>query len=226
MNSTRLRISIIIPTLNEASELQATLQHAAGADEIIIADGGSTDATREIAQKNGCKICQGTSRSRQMNTAAQVATGDILVFLHADTYLPQQWRRDVEAVFSRQNNILFTFRLSIRTATPVMKLMSAIANIRSRWFQRPYGDQVFVLRRGDFIAMGGFPDVPIMEDLLFVRKIASRGKIIIADSAISTSARRWQAHGAWKTFLINQMIIIGHWCGVPLAKLARLYWGK
>jgi rSAM/selenodomain-associated transferase 2 len=226
MSPTRLKISIIIPTVNEASELATTLHHAADADEIIIADGGSTDASLEIARNHGCKIIQGRGRAQQMNSAAQTATGDVLIFLHADTHLPQHWRRDVETLFSTSHTLMLAFRLSIRNATPVLKFMCAIANIRSRWFHRPYGDQALVLRRDDFAVLGGFPDVPIMEDLLFSRKIAKLGKIIIADSAVSTSARRWQNKGAWKTFFINQSIIIGYWCGVPLPKLAKLYRSK
>jgi rSAM/selenodomain-associated transferase 2 len=220
------RISIIIPTLNEAVELPETLVHTIGAYEVIIADGGSTDDTVAIAQKNGCKITTARGRGNQMNAGAALSTGDILVFLHADTYLPANWTDPILQTLSHTENTLGAFRLEIRAKSKSLSFMARIANWRSKWLKSPYGDQAFFIHRDYFYTLGQFEDVPIMDDYLLVRRAAKMGPIILAPDSVSTSARRWQKRGILRTFLINQLVIIGYYCGVPLSRLAQLYRGR
>ncbi len=220
------RISIIIPTLNEAAEIYETLSHTIGAYDVIIADGGSTDETVLIAQKYGVKIITARGRGNQMNAGAEHAAGDILVFLHADTHLPADWATHILQTLSSNKNTLGAFRLEIRESGKSLSFMAKIANLRSQLLKRPYGDQALFMRRDYFYTLGKFDDVPIMDDYLLVRRAVKMGPVILAQASVSTSARRWQKRGIWRTFLINQLVIIGYYCGVPLAKLAQLYRGR
>jgi rSAM/selenodomain-associated transferase 2 len=220
------RISIIIPTLNEAAELYETLIHTKGAHEVIVADGGSADNTLSIAQEFSCKITSARGRGNQLNAGAAISTGDILLFLHADTHLPGEWAEQVEQALSNKAITLGAFHLSIRTQSKALAFMARIANFRSKKLKRPYGDQALFMRRDAFFTLGQFHDVPIMDDYLLVCSAARIGKIALAAGHVSTSARRWQKRGIFRTFLINQLVIVGYWCGVPLAQLAQLYRGR
>jgi uncharacterized protein len=218
-----MRVSVIIPTLNEAEELPSTLVHAAGAHEIIVADGGSTDATCALARTHGSTCVHATGRAAQLNAGAAAAHGDILLFLHADTHLPPDWVFQVAAIMAAPDIILGAFALHIRSATVAQTIIAHGATLRSRWFGLPYGDQACFIRRSDFAGLGGFASVPIMEDFMLVRAAGKRGRIAIARSAVSTSARRWQSRGTWATFWRNQRMVWGYWRGTSLAELAAYY---
>ena len=220
------RISIIIPTLNEAACLGQTLGALRGAAclETIVVDAGSRDGTPEIAQAHSCRVLTAPSgRAGQMNDGAAVATGSVLLFLHADTLLPQDFERHIHATLAGPGVAAGAFRLSIENAQSVLRAIQWAANLRARWLQMPYGDQAIFLSAETFRAIGGFPDLPIMEDFELVRRLRRRGQIAVANASVTTSARRWNALGPLRTTWINQMVVVGYHLGVAPERLARWY---
>ncbi len=220
------KISIIIPVLNEAAALPKTLTSIQKGSniEIIVVDGGSEDETVAIAQSYGIKVLSSPpGRAKQMNNGAAVATGDILLFLHADTRLPKNFDTSVRQSLQIQNTIAGAFELKIDIDMPSLRLIEKMVNWRSRYLQMPYGDQAIFLKASIFHEIGCFPEMPIMEDFELVRRLQPLGKIEIIPAPVVTSGRRWQKLGVLKTTLINQLIILGYFLGVPTAKLACWY---
>jgi uncharacterized protein len=223
-----MRISVIIPTLNEAANLPRTLACLERLPqlEIIIADGGSQDQTGEIAQAFGAQVIQtAPGRSTQMNQAAQQATGEVLLFLHADTLLPRDWRQWVTQTLENPQIIAGAFELAIDAPHPGLRWIEWGVKWRSRLLQLPYGDQAIFLRAATFHQMGGFPDLGIMEDFVFVRRLKLLGRIAIVPVAVQTSARRWESRGVWPTMWLNQVILVGFHLGISPDRLRRWYRG-
>lgn len=220
------QISAIIPVLNEVSNLETMLRplsHAANVETIAI-DGGSTDGTLELAVSLGVNTIRSEpGRARQMNAGAAAASGEILLFLHADTVLPEGFEAIVRATLRQPNTIAGAFRLRIEGQLQGLRAIETAVQWRSQFLQLPYGDQGLFLRTDVFRQLGGFPDVPIMEDFELVRRLGKLGKIAIAPTAVVTSARRWQNLGVVRTTAINQAIVLGYFAGVPPAKLVRWY---
>lgn len=228
MTSTDLKtsdISIIIPTLNEEQNIGAiadTLQGTAG--EIIVVDGGSTDRTVLFARMRRIRVEQSTAgRACQLNHGATCAGGKVLLFLHADTQLPKNFAAPVLHALAERDVIAGAFSLAIRDGGPGLRFIALCANIRSRCLQLPYGDQAIFIMKEQFVRLGGFPQLPIMEDYLFIKKAKSLGKIRTLSERATTSARRWQRLGIVRTTLINQLIILGFALHIPLERLASLY---
>ena len=220
------KISIIIPVLNEASTINKTLASIENASniEIILVDGGSEDETVAIAKSSAIKVLfSSPGRAMQMNNGAAAATGDILLFLHADTRLPNNFDTSVRQSLQIQNTIAGAFELNIDSDMPSLRIIEKMVNWRSRYLQMPYGDQAIFLKATVFHQIGGFPDMPIMEDFELVRRLQPLGKIEIVPAPVLTSGRRWEKLGVLKTTLINQMIILGYFLGIPPAQLARWY---
>lgn len=218
-------LSIVVPVLNEAATIGATLapwSRRAGI-ELIVADGGSADGTAESAARFARVIQAGRGRARQMNAGAAIATGAALLFLHADTRLPEDAPEAVREALADSAVIGGAFRLSIAPATPALRLVAAGANLRARWLGLPYGDQALFVRRSAFFDLGGFPDVPLLEDLMFVRRLARRGRIRLLPQAVVTSARRWRREGVLTVTLRNQLFVALWACGVRPERLARWY---
>jgi len=219
------RISVIIPARNEEAALPATLAAltSEAVHEIIVADGGSSDRTATIASQAGATIVASPpGRGRQMNTGAATATGDILFFLHADTLAPPGFAAEIHRILADPAVVLGAFRLGIAGHTPGYRVIETLANLRAH-LGLPYGDQGFFLRTPDFRAMGGFADLPLLEDVELVRRLWQRGKIRLAASAVRTSARRWQRLGILRTTLRNQLVLLGFLLGQPPDRLARWY---
>jgi len=222
----RTGLSIIIPALNEEMQLGATLL-AAQRDqphEIIVVDGGSTDRTIEVARAHDAIVLPAAGgRGRQMNVGAEVATGGILLFLHADTILPATYPELIRTTLARPGIAGGAFQFALDGAFVGRRLIERGTNWRARSRQMPYGDQGLFLRRETFDQLGGFPDQPIMEDYEFVRRLRRLGRVALADGAATTSGRQWQRLGPWRTTLINTFMVLGYRIGVSPATLAKWY---
>lgn len=220
------KISIIIPVLNEASNIRlvlASLQNVANV-EVIVVDGGSQDETVQIARFLGVKVvCSAAGRAHQMNAGAISATGDILLFLHADTRLPTGFETMVPLALAQSGTIAGAFSLRIDGNMRSLRLVEKMVNWRSRNISLPYGDQAIFLKAAVFHDIGGFPDLPIMEDFELMLRLRRLGRIAIVPASVLTSARRWQKLGVVKTTFINQVVIIGYFLRVPPSQLVRWY---
>lgn len=222
------RVSLIIPALNEAAHIATTLEHVRNCSphEIIVVDGRSTDSTSEIARAAGARVIRSKpGRARQMNAGAAQATGNVLLFLHADTLLPHDWKGVVIDTLRQPGVVAGSFRFCIAEDFPGRSMVEWITNLRARWFQSPYGDQTQFLRRTLFEELGGFANLPIMEDYDLNQRLRKLGRIVTADAAAITSGRRWKRLGVVRTTLTNKVVIAGFHLGVSPHKLARLYRG-
>jgi len=220
------RVSIIIPTLNEEAYLGACLSAVGTIPgvEIIIVDGGSTDKTVELAQSHGAKVLRSPAgRALQMNLGAIHATGEMLMFLHADTRLPRSWMNHVRRELNKPGTVAGAFELMIRGQLPGLRLIEKFANLRATKLQIPYGDQGIFIKADLFGRVGGFKDLPVMEDFELMRRLKTMGRISIAPAPALTSARRWEEHGILRTTAIHQLIIIAYMLGIPPKYLARLH---
>lgn len=220
------RLSVIIPALNEAAAISATLQSVrqSPAHEIILVDGGSADGTPHLARNHGATVLfSQPGRARQMNAGASLASGNVLLFLHADTLLPPGYSRLVVEALRLPAVVAGAFRFQIAGDVSGKWLIESTTNFRSRFKQLPYGDQALFLRRSVFEETGGFPNLPIMEDYEFVRHLRRRGKIYVLPAPAITSGRRWLRHGFLRTTLINKLMIAGFRLGVSPQRLADIY---
>jgi rSAM/selenodomain-associated transferase 2 len=220
------RLSIIIPTLNEAEVLGATIERVRRANdvEIIVADGGSHDTTRDSAAKAEVEIVTATGgRAAQLNAGAALATGRYLLFLHADTLLPDGFETAVRRTFDNPSTIAGAFRFQTDSSSLGMRIIAWGTNIRSSLFHWPYGDQGLFVEKRVFDELGGFADLPIMEDFDLIRRLRRRGRIVTVPEAVVTSARRWQRLGVLRTMLRNQIMILGYFAGIRPEHLARFY---
>ena len=218
-------LSIVLPTLDEAGTLERTLAPLMGVQdiEIIVADGGSADATCEIARRRGVRVVLASKgRGRQMNAGAALASGEVLLFLHADTTLPESFREHVWCTLAR-GAVAGAFRLRIRDERAGLRWIEWGVNLRSRYRQMPYGDQGIFVRSDDFYRIGGFPNWPLMEDYELCRRLRRCGRILLAPAAAQTSARRWLKLGLCRTTLRNQLCVAAFRLGVSPERLARWY---
>ncbi len=219
-------ISVIIPTLNEQWVLGATLDRLQGQPdcELIVVDGGSSDDSVALARKAGCRVIEcPRGRGRQMNAGAAIASGRVLLFVHADTLLPAGFRQFVLAALSQPGVVGGAFSLAIDSPALSLAAIAFFANLRSRLLQLPYGDQALFTSSRTFATVGGFPEMAIMEDYVFVKRLQLLGKILILPDRAITSARRWENIGVLRTTLINQLIVCGHGLGVQPTTLAAWY---
>jgi rSAM/selenodomain-associated transferase 2 len=219
-------ISIVIPVLNEAAIITPALTNIKNiaTGEIIVVDGGSQDETIDLAKSLGVKVIfSPAGRAKQMNAGAQIATGDILLFLHIDTSLPNDFEVLVERTLAQPQVVAGAFELQINAQLRGLRLIEKMVNWRSHFCSLPYGDQAIFLKADVFQQVGGFPDLPIMEDFELVGRLKRQGRIAIAPKPVITSGRRWQKLGAIETTLINQLAIVAYFLGVPPSRIACWY---
>jgi rSAM/selenodomain-associated transferase 2 len=225
------RISVIIPVLNEERNIRGAIDSIFSSDniEVIMVDGGSIDRTIEVVKELNVMLFSSRSgRANQMNLGAKYATGDILVFLHADTRLPAGFDDLIRTSLGdvcRAGNlpIAGAFTLEIDDRSRRFRWVEWGVKYRSRFLKMPYGDQAIFLRAKVFDEIGGFPDMAIMEDFELMRRLQKLGSIAIIATPVITSARRWLQQGIFKTTLINQLMILGYLMGVDLDRLVKLY---
>lgn len=228
-----MRIGVIIPVLNEQDALPALLQALIplGFQEIIIVDGGSQDQTVEIARKtveseadSRFRIISGRcGRASQMNAGAALATSDILVFLHADTQLPKKARCVVEEAMVDQQCVGGRFDVQFPRDTGYAWLVSRLMNLRSRLTGISTGDQTLFVRRSVFEQMGGFADIPLMEDIEFSRRLKKLGTIAALRDRVTTSFRRWEQRGPLRTIVRMWAIRLFYWLGWDPRRLQNYY---
>ncbi|MDE0467958.1 MAG: TIGR04283 family arsenosugar biosynthesis glycosyltransferase [Candidatus Poribacteria bacterium] len=223
--ATARKISIIIPILNEAKILEKTLfqlQLTQGCHELIIVDGGSTDGSICIAKKYGKVLTSERGRAKQLNIGAAAATGDILLFLHADIWLEPGALAAVETALS-SGYIGGGFQQKIDGKSILYRMIEIAGNIRGRHLKVFYGDSGIFLARANFDKIGGFPEIPILEEMEFSKGLRRLGKTTLVSPCIHISARRWETGGIVRTTLSNWLITLLYFLGVSPEKLARLY---
>ena len=221
-----LSISIVVPVLDEAAVLGTALASlaplAAAGAEVIVVDGGSRDGTREIAEGRGCRVVSAPrGRAAQMNAGARVARGDALVFLHADTRLPENALDAISAALARSS--WGRFDVTIVGKGWLLALVAAMMNVRSRLTGIATGDQAMFVRRDAFERAGGFPPIPLMEDVALSRALKKLGPPACLEDRVATSGRRWEKHGTLRTILLMWRLRAAYAMGADPRSLARAY---
>ncbi len=220
-----MAVSVIIPTLNEASCLAETVRsvRADRPHEVIVADGGSTDATRAVAVDADLFLEAPRGRANQMNAGAARATGDVLLFLHADCTLEAGALADVERLLRRRDAIAGCFTMTVSAPGLLYRSLDACATARVRLTGLVYGDQGLFLRRADFERLGGFPPLRLMEDVFFSRTLRRRGRVVVSLRRIYVSPRRWQRSGLVRQTLRNWTLTALAAGGIHPDRLAAFY---
>lgn len=236
------KISVVIPALDEAARVRRAVEsaRACSSARVVVVDGGSKDDTVRVAQQAGARVLSSErGRWRQMNVGA-VATrslddDDVLVFLHADSILPRGYGDTIaREMFDRRDGKQrewgsFAFKMTAEDkGRGPMKTLAKRAiefgtNLRCRLLGMPYGDQAFVIRRSSYEAVGGFDELPFMEDYVMAQKLRKRSAPVLFQDAVTTSGRRWDERGLAKVTMMNQAIILGYHLGVPVRQLAEWY---
>ena len=219
-----MKISIVIPVLNEERRIGERLAELRAFDEVIVVDGGSSDGTVEIASSfSGVRVERAPrGRAAQMNHGARLAGGEVLLFLHADVSLPADALEHIQRALGDARTVAGAFRTwhvaDGGRRTPWLHL----ADLRSRYSGLPYGDQALFVRREAFWTAGGFPDQPLMEDLELSQRLRRLGRIAIVPASVRVSGRRFLAHPIRDTLLVNAFPLL-YRLGVSAASLARFY---
>lgn len=224
----RNTISVIIPTLNEEAHLPATLtqfDRSPGNWEIIVVDSGSSDRTLDIAGAAGCTVIEQApaGRGAAMNAGAERATGDILLFLHADTLLPAGAHSMICSAFRRSEVAATGFRLKVDRDEWRYCLLTPIATLRYRAQRTIFGDQAIAVRRRDFERVGGYRETTLMEDVGLSKQLRKLGKLELLPAHVTTSARRFEDGGVFKTLIRMTLLQMAYALGVPATRLARWY---
>lgn len=222
------RISIVVPVLDEApaiSAMLAALQPARREGvEVLVVDGGSRDATCSLARPLADAVLHAPrGRASQMNAGAAAASGEILVFLHADTILPPDAIARVERALEDGRHRWGRFDVTIAGSHPMLTVVAMLMNARSRWSAIATGDQAIFVRRDWFRAAGGFPDIPLMEDVALSKALKRLGPPLCLRDTVATSSRRWEQHGVYRTMVLMWSLRLAYWLGADPARLADRY---
>jgi len=222
----RVLLSVVIPTLNEAEALPRTLPHTLAAArgravELIVSDCGSTDGTAEVARAHGAAVVTGArSRATALNAGAAASTGDALLFLHADSILPDGYAAKIAAALAKPGVVAGAFDFQFGSHPLhhglnryALRLVSTSNRVRFRWTRNFYGDQGLFLRRAVFDRVGGFPDVRLMEDVRLSRRLKAMGKTVVLQPAIKTSPRRFVTRGVLRQYAQDLALLGCESCG-------------
>jgi rSAM/selenodomain-associated transferase 2 len=222
------RLSIVVPTLNEAGAVGATLAalqplRARGC-EVIVADGGSTDATAGLARPLADAVVSSRpGRAHQQNAGAAAASGEVLLFLHADTRLPRDAHLLVSEGLRRSGRGWGRFDVRLTGRHPMLRTIERMMNLRSGLTGVATGDQAIFVRRDWFHTVGGFPDIPLMEDVALSKALKRLGPPLCLRETVATSSRRWEQHGVYRTMVLMWGLRLAYWLGADPARLADRY---
>lgn len=227
-------LSIVIPVLNEAATIDAALQALAAlrarGTQVIVVDGGSVDATLALVNSQATNGLPGLhvlsappGRARQMSVGAENASGDLLLFLHADTRLPADADRLIAQAMAGGAPVWGRFDVRIVGRAWLLPVIAAFMNTRSRWSSIATGDQAMFMTRAAYDAVGGFSDQPLMEDIDLSARLLKLSRPACLRAAVLTSGRRWEERGVWRTMALMWRLRFAYWRGVAPERLARLY---
>ena len=226
----RTKFSIVIPVLHESDRINSLIENIEGltgdgSHEVIVVDGSPTkDTIWAIDNENIIKLVSLKGRARQMNAGAAVAKGEILIFLHADTELPRNALRGINSAMAQGQYVGGAFELGIVSHKIKFKMLARWASLRCRLTGIPYGDQAIFIKRDYFKSLGGYKDIPLMEDVELMRRIKRRGgKICIVPEQVKTSPRRWEEEGFIYVNARNAFLFTSYIFGVSPEKLASFY---
>jgi rSAM/selenodomain-associated transferase 2 len=224
-----VRLSIVVPVLDEGANLEALLpelRRLCPGAEVVVADGGSRDGGPEVVRRfPGVRLARGPrGRARQMNAGATAATGDVLLFLHADTRLPAGAAAAIERALADPAVAYGRFDVRFDRPGRAYRTIAALMNHRSRLTGICTGDQALFVRRATFEALGGYPDIPLMEDVELTRRLKRRGRVAALRSVVTTSARKWEREGVARTVVLMWALRLAYACGVAPARLHRWYY--
>jgi rSAM/selenodomain-associated transferase 2 len=218
-------VTVVIPTLNEEEWIAGAIESAfaAGASEVIVADGGSVDSTPRIATSAGARVllCE-PMRARQLNLGAHAASHEALIFLHGDTRLPAGAAQAVEAALARGAGF-GGFRIAFAERAGKLRLAAAMINLRTGLTRCPWGDQAQFIRRDTFLGLGGFLEIPLMEDYELAVRMKPLGRSVLLPMTVTTSGRRFLRKGVIRTAAHNWRTVIRYRMGADIAALARSY---
>ncbi|MBI4397374.1 MAG: TIGR04283 family arsenosugar biosynthesis glycosyltransferase [Elusimicrobia bacterium] len=226
-----MKVSLIIPVLNEGERLRGVLSRLREAKretptEVIVVDGKSSDNSLSVAKDLADKVlvAQRSCRAVQLHHGALVATGDVLLFLHADTVLPDRWQEVLVDAWRRTPAPAATaFRLSFDRKETAYRVVEWATGLRLRFTGVPHGDQAIAVARDVYFTVGGFPDVPLMEEYFLIHKLRCYGRVQILPERVATSARRYEKNGPlWNAFR-NSLLVTLFYLKVPVHVLARMY---
>ncbi len=221
-----MKLSVIIPALNEEKHIKASIESAKWLNpfEIIVVDGGSTDKTKEFAQRYGATIIQSQSgRGVQMNVGASLAKGDVLLFLHADSVFEENISQDL---LNLKDYVAGFFRLRFNDSSISTRLVEIFANLRAKWFSLPYGDQALFIKKEVFNSIGGFKKYPFLEDIDLVLRLRKAGRLKCLSPKVIVSARRLKKGYPLSPILVslrNVLIALLFIVGINPHSMARLY---
>lgn len=221
------KLSVVVPMLNESDTIAGALnavRRSARTAEIIVVDGGSSDASVVIARPLcDVLIAAPRGRARQMNAGARTSHGDVLVFVHADTIVPRTFAANIASALSDPAVVGGRFDVTLDVNALPYRIIGALISLRSRITRTGTGDQAIFVRRDVFDRIGGFPDLALCEDLEFMRRLKREGRVACLRARVITSARRWIRGGVIRTVLRMWLIRAMYLIGVPPARLKRMY---
>ncbi len=223
-----IRLSIIVPTLNEAELIGPTLGRLQSlrsqGHELIVVDGGSTDATVESARAQADRVIQAPrGRALQMNAGAAIATGEVLWFLHADTLVPEAAAQALQAALANGQRCWGRFDVRLSGRHPLLRVIERLMNLRSCASGIATGDQGMFVHRELFNSAGGYPEIPLMEDVALSRVLRAIARPVCVKPALITSSRRWESRGVWRTVLLMWRLRLAYALGADPQELAKRY---
>ena len=223
-----MKLSIIIPTLNEARQLRDTLKPLRALQtrghEVIVVDGGSSDHTSVIAREFADQVVDGArGRAHQMNAGAAVASGDVLLFLHADTQLPDQADRLIAGALLDGKTSWGRFDVRLSGEHFLLRVIESLMNLRSRISSIATGDQAIFVRRALFVQLGGYPEIPLMEDIALCKLLKRAARPANLSARVVTSSRRWEQRGIIRTVVLMWRLRLAYALGASPQRLAKIY---